>query len=230
MPFDSEATWGIIWFVGGILVTLIFHLLGRKTKILEYSFYTRKLITKEISEIDGLDVFFNGDKVPDVASTVLVLANEGSDIIELTDFAKNDPLVIQTNGIFLLSGSIDSFVTKPNKTMAVSLELVDESTIKVNFEFVRRNKCIELSLLHTGSDISINGTLKKGKIKDSAKSRKWLSIVFFRRYLLIMLTLECAALAVFRLNINPYMRLTAHVFIPIIYAIIMLKLRTKYYL
>ena len=172
--------WGAIWFVAGIIVTVVSILATKKTKKIGYDINTQKLITQNIADIKGLEIIFNGNAISNVTATNLIFYNLGSDIIEPTDFASTDPLTIKTDGEFLLSGNINSFITESDKISNLSLSLINTDEVKIDFEFWRKKAKTKLTLLHTGTEIEIRGTLKTGTVQDMEKNNKrskWISVV-----------------------------------------------------
>lgn len=181
--WNSSVLWGIFGLIGGGIISFVFFMLSNKTKRLVYQKYSNPLISDKLSQIKGLNITFFDAPISNLVSTTIVIENNGSDIIEYNDLAKVSPLIFRTNGEFLVYDDVNSFITTvSNKTNNVSLFKVDDSTIKVNFDYFRKNDKVSFTLLHT-DQVELLGTLKKGKIIESStfakknQMSKFLSII-----------------------------------------------------
>lgn len=181
IDWNSSFLWGILGLIGGGITSFIFFTLSNKTKRIIYEINSNPLISDKLSSIKGLRITFFDDSIPNLVSTTVFITNNGSDIIESTDFAKVSPLILKTNGKFLVYDDVKSFITKiSNETSNITLTQIDANTIKVDFDYLKKNDKILLTILHTGQ-IKLFGTLKRGRIIASSiyDRKNQLSNLFF---------------------------------------------------
>ena len=169
MDWNSSILWGIIGIISGGIISFVFFVKGNKTKRLTYRVDSTPIISNKLGKIKGLDIAFRGDKVPNLNSTNITMVNNGTDIIEPHDFAEIDPLMLKTDGKFLVYDDVDSFITKvSNQTSSTKLKLDSNEAISINFDYWKPGDTIILTLLHT-DELFVSGTIKRGKlIKSSA--------------------------------------------------------------
>lgn len=177
--FTNEL-WTIISIVIGFIISLVFHLIGNKTKKMIYTINSQQLITNKLSEIEGLNITYKDKTIDSLVSTTIKIKSIGNEIIDMNDFAQIDSLRISTTGILLFTDDIQSVLTdNSNLSNKISLTISDDSkTIFINYDYFCKNSTITLNLLHTG-EVSVHGTLKKGKLSFSNSiHRKNLSDIF----------------------------------------------------
>ena len=166
LNWDS-VVWGLIGLVGGTIVSYIFYLVENKPKKIAYRIQTRKLITEKISEVEGLEILYNGQSISDVSSSELFLQNISKGIIEQTDFASSKPLCVKTDGAFLFKDNVNLFLTDIEEDSGTTLKIIDNNRIEIDFEFWKKQAKTKLTLLHTGKGVSVEGVMKDGKIQES---------------------------------------------------------------
>lgn len=178
--WDSNLLWGILGLIGGGLTSFTFFILSNKTKRVVYQIKSNPLISDKLSQIMGLKITFMNEEIPNLISSTVIVANGGSDILELDDFADLSPLSIQTDGIFLVYDNVNSFITSvSNTTSGTNLRQTSSSEIQIHFDYWSKNDSNLFTFLHTGN-LSLSGTLKKGKIIESVvfnKKKNFYSIV-----------------------------------------------------
>ena len=133
-----------------------------------------------MSEIEGLNITYKDKTIDSLVSTTIKIKSIGKEIIDMNDFAQIDSLRISTTGILLFTDDIQSVLTdNSNLSNKISLTISDDSkTIFINYDYFCKNSTITLNLLHTG-EVSVHGTLKKGKLSFSNSiHRKNLSDIF----------------------------------------------------
>lgn len=164
LQLDSSALWGIVGLVGGLLISAFFYLIGKKKKILTYSIDTVTLVTKTISQIPNLEIYFKGKRIEDLSSSKVIIENKGNEVIEISDFASLDPLRIEVESgdFFITEDIIKNIVTSKNINLKIQSE---DNNLKIDFEFLKPKTVLEFIIWHTGV-LKICGDLKSGKLKD----------------------------------------------------------------
>lgn len=202
IDWNSSALWGIIGLLGGFFISLLFHFISKKKKVLAYTINPTALITNEISAIPSLDILYSGKKINNLTSTHISLKNAGNEIIEESDFASLSPLKIHIeNGEIFSSEYINNCINDvTDKNMNIRLEAQNECVL-IHFEFLPPQSSFNITIFHTGT-MTLSGDLKKGKFIDSKqlftqklKVLKWcliflgilLGLYIFLRYILPLL-------------------------------------------
>lgn len=162
--WNSTPFWGIIGLIGGIIVSSVFFLAGRKRKILEYQIISTPLITRNVADIPGLKVTINDTPVKTLTSTTIRFFNMGSEKIEPTDFAPLEPLGISVSGSVLHLQFGAGADRHNNRNMNLHLKSIDGHTVNIAFDFFSSKKSFSLTVLHEGR-LSVLGDLKEGKIR-----------------------------------------------------------------
>lgn len=162
--WNSSILWGILGLIGGGITSFTFFTLSNKTKRIVYQIKSNPLISDKLSQIKGLKITFMNAEIPNLISSTVIVANGGSDTLELNDFAHASPLTIKTDGNFLVYDNANSFITSvSNTTSSTTLIQTGPDEIKINFDYWAKNDSNLFTILHTGN-LSLAGTLKKGKI------------------------------------------------------------------
>lgn len=152
---------------------------------------SRKLLTENMLKIDGLELTFNNERIPDLQSTDIEISNTGFKQITSKDFLPNSSLRIITSGAFLICEKVDEFLISSSKGCKAYLKSMNSSCIEIHFESLKRENYVKLKLLHTG-ELSVEGTLFNGaleKVNDSSFSHYYFSrntLVFLITFMLLM--------------------------------------------
>lgn len=121
------------------------------------------LISDSLSKHKGLKVFYHKKEVKDLISSVIFVKNVGNDTVNASDIAPIAPITFITTGKFLLTNEKDYHLIASNKSCSASLSSIDRSNIILDFDFLKPNDQIELTLLHSGT-ITIHGELRNGEM------------------------------------------------------------------
>ena len=174
MDWNSSALWGIIGLVGGFLISLIFYKISNKSKKIVFLKKSQKLITDNISNIDGLNITYQNKPIKELTTTTITFKAIGKDIINMSDFGKATPLCITTTGEFLLKDNIESTIiynSNPNNLISSTIKVENEKTMLLEFDYLSQGDEFTLVFLHTGN-INVNGKLKSGALLDNNLSDK----------------------------------------------------------
>lgn len=177
MDWNSAILWGLIGIACtiffGFVFSYIFYRKGLKKKRLICHRTSTSLISENISEYRDLKILYDNNEIQTLTSTSINFKNVGNDIIDPSDIIPSDPIKIKTTGHFLFSiNTADttlSEVTVSNPKVKVSLEHIDSSNLKLNFDFLPPKCEISITLLHSG-DIDITGDLKIGTFTKNVKN------------------------------------------------------------
>ena len=173
MDWNSNLFWCLAGAFLSLLSGLLFYYLGIKRKRLSYEMNTVCLISNNIQQIKGLKVKYKSSKIDELYSTKISIKNIGNSTIEKQDFATTCPILISTNGYFLLNKENDIHfypVHKSNNIYPIfDINNSNErcNHIIITFDYLSKYESFSCSLFHTG-DISFDGILKEGEILNNA--------------------------------------------------------------
>lgn len=177
---NSNLFWCIVGIIGGavvsLIISLIFHLIGKTRKHISYTVKTSCLISNEISNINFLEVKYNDKKIDNLYVSKIVIKNIGNSIIEKNDFSTSNPLSINALKLVICNDDFKdkTYMSKKNN-VDWSFKLPSEnsfSQLLIDFDYIPKKGVINFNILHT-NQIYIKGKLKDGTItKDNIFSLK----------------------------------------------------------
>lgn len=187
---------GVIINIVGIILAFVFFKIGDRKKKLNYIMKSQPLITKNISEIDGLTISLYGEPIDNLMTTTVRIQSTGKEIIEMKDFAMSEPLCVNTDGKFFMSADQSKLLTyNSNESNRVTFT-VNDSSIQIFFDYFSHNDEIDLTFFHTGK-LSVSGKLKNGKLCLVDSLKKKLSISNLCSLIVFILTLLYAVIVTF---------------------------------
>lgn len=179
---------GIIISAVALILSIIFFLSSRKKRSLVYEISPTPLVTNEMTDIPGLEVFFEGQPIKNITSTTVKFFNTGNQLLEPKHIAALQPLRLIASGQFLL-GQTGVQTKADNPSSTPNITLIDDHTGNLTFDFLEPNKLFEITLLHTG-ELTVDGGLKGGSVTPSRPAPGWLD-------LLLIITLSFGVLLYF---------------------------------
>lgn len=156
---------GILSFLGTILsvfLAIIFYRLSKREKKPYWSIGSNNLIEGFSSQVPGLEISYNNQKVENLTISKIVFWNDGKETIHGTDIAEADPLQIIARGNVKI---LDIKVLKTNSEASRFCNPNDSQLHSsfVTFDFLDKNQGGIIQVIHTGTsskDISLKGALK----------------------------------------------------------------------
>lgn len=165
-----NAYWQTILSISGIILTIFFGILsyvfyrkGIKKKKLSITSNSTILVSKDLSNYNGLQISYNNEEIKTLTNTSITIRNIGNDVIEDNDITPSDPIIISTTNKFLSTNGEEYKVTSSNKKVSTSVQKIDDSKLQLSFDFLNPNNELSITLLHNGK-ISVNGDLKNGYV------------------------------------------------------------------
>ena len=150
----------------GLLLTAIGTILtirSQNKKTLEYDITSTPLVTDEMSSIPGLKITMNGSPIKSLISSQIIIRNVGKQDITPSDFASLEPLgAVVTGKFFTMEQGYQ--IISDNKNFDPSITFLDDTCVKIGFDYLSPKKAISVTLLHNGK-LSIKGELKSGKLQ-----------------------------------------------------------------
>lgn len=173
MNWDSNALWGIIGLVGGIIISSFFYFIGIKCKSLTYDITTTTLVSKNATQIEKLNITYDNKPIKNLYTSTIKIKNNSNCIIEFNDFAPAVPLSLITEGEFLIFSDtgIKLFSGNTSNNVHPLFEVDDNNVcqkILIHFDYIAKKEIISCTVFHTDS-LSVRGKLKDGKLEENSK-------------------------------------------------------------
>lgn len=120
------------------------------------------LLEAEKARIQQHTIIVDGQPAKNLIRTTLSFENRGNKEIEPSDFSETMPLrIIAENKIFCPK---DGFKVTAKDPGSIKLNMVDEKTIDIDFQYIKPSRPISIVLLHDG-ELSVSGELKSGTMR-----------------------------------------------------------------
>ena len=144
---------GTIVGVIGIVLAVVFYLKGKEKKEFSYCLRSRTLIRKKKAKFEKLSIDYGGKKIDDLCVSNLTIWNSGNKTLNASDMVTSKELTITA----LEDGKIlDVEILKcSEETNKFSLQLFDEHTVKILFDYVDKMEGVVIQIIHTGTNDSI---------------------------------------------------------------------------
>lgn len=160
----SSIAWAILSIIAilSFLYAIICQQRNREKKEFSYCLKSNYLIRKRKRKFNKLFVTYGGKQIEDLCISKFTIWNSGNKTLnhadmvesrELTIFVLNDSEILEAE-IICCSEETNRFV----------LEIVDNHTVKIRFDYVDKKEGVVIQVMHTGeSDIQISCKIKGGK-------------------------------------------------------------------
>ena len=144
---------GTIVGVIGIVLAVVFYLKGKEKKEFSYCLRSRTLIRKKKAKFEKLSIDYGGKKIDDLCVSNLTIWNSGNKTLNASDMVTSKELTITA----LEDGKIlDVEILKcSEETNKFSLQLLDEHTVKILFDYVDKMEGVVIQIIHTGTNNSL---------------------------------------------------------------------------
>lgn len=160
----------------GIILAILFYLKSIRAKKPTYSLQTFSLVDNWLSQIESLEIKYNGTLVHNLSLTRIYFWNNGSLPITKNDFAENDRLRVR---MVDKNDKIYGFqMIHAKKHNSVIPNIDDQNVLYINFDFLNKHDGTILSIYHSGkksNDLIVEGTFIGA---DEIKEYNNLPIVF----------------------------------------------------
>lgn len=179
MPFEVTSEFltllGTIISAVALILAILFFLFQRKKRSLLYKISSTPLVTDKMTDIPGLEVRFGGQPMKNITSTTVEFFNIGNQLLEPKHFALLQPLRFSVSGQFLL-GQTGVQTKADNPNSVPNIELIDDHTGKLTFDFLEPKKSFTITLLHT-DELTVHGELKGGSVIAYHPGPNWLDLL-----------------------------------------------------
>jgi len=154
----------LVWFLGGVFVSYVFHVLSKATKEPIWSISSKTLIRGEKVQGEDLsnmpiEISYKGQKVPNLTVAKVVFWNKGNVPIKYEDVALGDQLRLEIADPAKFI-DVDTIAKSDSSSKFKPTISQDRKEIQLDFDFIDRYSGIALQVTHTGTasqDISLKG-------------------------------------------------------------------------
>lgn len=150
---------------------------NKERKEISYCLKSNHLIRKKKSKFEKISISYDGKRVEDLCVSKFTIWNSGNRTLNCSDIVESKELTISTsqNNIIL---DVEIIVCS-EETNKFSVETIDETTIKINFDYVDKKDGTIVQIIHTGtdSDIQIDCKIKGGKPIKNINNNKTVMII-----------------------------------------------------
>lgn len=161
---NSPIAWTILALLA--IVSFIYAIVcqhkNKEKKEFSYCLKFNNLIQQKKSDFDKLLITYNGQMVEDLCVSRFTVWNSGNRTLNSTDIVDSKELTISVSDNCKILDT--DLIYCSEETNKFSLKVVDESTVKLFFEYVDVNDGLVVQIIHTGSDddIRIDCKIKGG--------------------------------------------------------------------
>ena len=174
-----------------LLIAIIVPFVQAKKVRLDFSYTSNILVTDKLSEMEGLNISYNGNKINQLAVTSCEIRNTGNVTIE-------DQSVYDGHKLEITSDSEDvdvlfaTVVSQSYDTNNVRISY-DDKSVRVLFDALEKNDKTVINIYHSGDEhavFNIDGKIKEGTIVDTSKPGISIFSILSALALLLLLTLN----------------------------------------
>jgi len=162
---DSPIAWGILSLLAifSTLFAIYTWIAGKKYKRFSVSCKTNEIIISGKTQIEKLNIKYDGYDIPDLSSSKFYIWNSGNTVIYPTDIVISRPLCIKNSGnLKILDAQI---IRNSEEANNFSITKTGDSFVELSFDYVDHGEGVVLQILHTGlsNDLELDCKIIGGK-------------------------------------------------------------------
>lgn len=171
-PAITLTGWGATMV--GLIITIFLPFVQRRRKKLSFQYSTNVLITNKLSEIEGLDICYNGKGIEQLSVSSFLIINSGNVTINNQDLYSGHELKI-------VPAKDSDVIIQYAKMVSQSRDIVDcnvlvkDNSTTISFQAFEKKDYVNINIYHTGdisSSFDVVGIIKEGKIVEAVSDRK----------------------------------------------------------
>lgn len=163
----------LIIFIGwlatiiALIIAIVVPIIQARKVQLNFSYSSSLLVSDSLSEMEGLDISFQGSKVGRLSVTTCEICNTGNVTIEDSDVYEGHKLRVFTgseNAEVLFASVVSQSYDTNNCQLSY-----DGNSVNVHFDVLEKKEKVVFNIYHTGdadTAFSIEGKIKEGNIKE----------------------------------------------------------------
>ena len=151
----SPIAWAILAVITiiSLAYAIICNQKNKEKKEFSYCLRSRTLIRKKKAKFEKLSIVYGGKQIDDLCVSNFTIWNSGNKTLNASDMVTSKELTITA----LEDGKIlDVEILKcSEETNKFSLQLLDEHTVKILFDYVDKMEGVVIQIIHTGTNDSL---------------------------------------------------------------------------
>lgn len=162
---DSPIAWTILAVI--TIVSLIYAIVcqqkNKEKKEFSYCLKSNYLIRKKKTEFEKLSITYGGQQIEDLCVSKFTIWNSGNRTLNNNDMVEDKELTISVlDNSKILDAELIAYSEETNKFY---VEVINEHTVKIYFEYVDKKEGVVIQIIHTGTNdaIQIDCKIKGGK-------------------------------------------------------------------
>lgn len=157
---------GWIMTLLALIIAIVVPIAQKKRKVLGFRYNTNSLVTDKLSEVEKLDVLFEGKRINQLSVTSIDIGNVGNVSIEDKDIYEGQELRITplNKEISILYAKV---ISESDKIIECTTEKTNNNKIEVRFKAIDVKNNVVINVYHLGdcdTRFSVDGRIRAGKI------------------------------------------------------------------
>ena len=171
---NNPYAWAFLAFIAiaSLAYAIICQHLNKEKKEVSYRLQSNVLIRKNKSKYEKLSIMYAEKQIDNLCVSTFTIWNSGNRSLQSSDVVASKELTITASD---KSSVLDaSIICTSEPTNNFVIEILDERTVKIFFDYIDRNDGVVIQVIHTGSEeeLSIDCKIIGGKpVRNSEKVR-----------------------------------------------------------
>lgn len=135
---------------------------GKKRKQLSISCRTNEIIIAGKSNIDKLQIRYDGQDIADLSCTKFYIWNSGNTVLNTSDIVSSRPICIKNTGSAVILNA--EIVRVSDETNSFVIKSANEQSVEISFDYVDHGEGFVMQILHSGDskDLEMDCKIKGG--------------------------------------------------------------------
>ncbi len=162
----SPYSWFVLSLITvfSVVITIFIALKNRTIKRISYRFSSYGIIRNHNNELQYLTIKYKDNVINDLTISKISLWNSGNSIIEYNDLVTSIPLAVSGSEFCTI---LDCSILNTNEKSNLFEIVKVDNKILINFEYIDTNQGLIIQIIHTGTDLHVEGKIKGGEsLKD----------------------------------------------------------------
>lgn len=121
---------------------------GKKRKQLSISCRTNEIIIEGKSNIDKLQIRYDGQDIADLSCTKFYIWNSGNTVLNTSDIVSSRPICIKNTGSAVILNA--EIVRVSDETNSFVIKSANEQSVEISFDYVDHGEGFVMQILHSG--------------------------------------------------------------------------------
>lgn len=209
--------WGVLALITVLSLCYAIYCQQKNKEKKEFSYWKQSvsLIMKKKSKNDKLSVCYDGQQIEDLAVSKFIIWNSGNKSLSENDMVASKELTITCLDDHVILDM--ELIAQTEETNRFSINLIDNHTAKIYFDYADENDGIVLQIIHTGTerDLKLECKIKGGKpirnvgnitplprFQRTTRLKKVLSVVLAFDLIMMFLLAVVCSICIFNLSLQ----------------------------